>query len=296
MPNGARGLTLSPPDSPEARLSFDPRLTPARPDLAAAHLRGQVEAASYVEPTPARIVVASAALRRRPEAAGSWETQALHGERVAVYERRDGWAWAQLERDGYVGYLDAGALGPAQTPTHKVTALRTHLYPGASMKLPHVMAVSLGAEIAVSGETADFYVDAEGRHLWRRHLAPLDAREADFVAVAERFAHSPYLWGGRTSEGIDCSGLVQTALRAAGVAAPRDSDMQEKMGSPLPEGAARRRGDLVFWKGHVGVMRDAETLLHANGHHMAVVSEPLAEAVSRIAASGGGPITSTCRL
>jgi cell wall-associated NlpC family hydrolase len=277
-------------------MTFDPRLTPARVDLAASHLRGEGEAPRVVEPTPARIVHAAAALRRRPDAASSWETQALFGEAVDVYEDRDGWAWAQLRRDGYVGYLTSAALGPPEAATHRVAALRTHAYPGPSMKLPHAFALSLGAELRVVGQIGDFLVDAEGRHFWARHLVETDAREADFVAVAERFENVPYLWGGRTSEGIDCSGLAQTALRAAGIEAPRDSDMQEKMGAALDPGAAPARGDLVFWKGHVGVMRDAATLLHANGFHMAVVSEPLAEARSRIAASGGGEITSIRRL
>jgi cell wall-associated NlpC family hydrolase len=277
-------------------MTFDSRLTPARADLAAAHLRGKVEASRFVEPRPACIVQPAAALRRRPEAAASWETQALFGEAVAVYEEHEGWAWVQLVRDSYVGYLEGAALGPAEATTHRVTALRTHAYPGPGMKLPHVFALSMGAEAQIVGEAGDFLVDAQGRHFWARHLAALDARAPDFVAVAERFENSPYLWGGRTSEGVDCSGLVQTALRAAGIEAPRDSDMQEKMGTALPEGAALRRGDLVFWKGHVGVMRDASTLLHANGHHMAVVSEPLATAQTRIAASGGGQITGICRL
>jgi len=277
-------------------MSFDSRLTPARADLAAAHLRGQVEAAHFIEPSAARVVQPAVALRRRPEAAGSWETQALFGEAVAVYEERDGWAWAQLERDGYVGYLESAALGPPLATTHRVAALRTHAYPGPSMKLPHAFALSLGAELRVVGEAGDFLVDAQGRHFWKRHLVERQAREADFVGVAGRFEHVPYLWGGRTSEGIDCSGLAQAALRAAGIEAPRDSDMQEKMGTALPPDAPLRRGDLVFWKGHVGLMRDMTNLLHANGYHMAVVSEPLAEAQTRIAASGGGQITSIRRL
>jgi cell wall-associated NlpC family hydrolase len=273
---------------------LDPRLTPARPDLAAAHLRGQVEAARFVEGRPARIVAPSAALRRRPEAGAPWETEALHGETATVYEAREGWAWVQLDRDSYVGYLDAAALGATETPTHRVAALRTHAYPGPSVKPPHVFALSLGARLRIAGRTGDFLVDGEGRHYWARCLAAVDSIEPDFVAVAEMFLNAPYLWGGRTSQGVDCSGLTQAALTAAGVAAPRDSDMLEKLGAPVE--APLRRGDLVFWKGHVGLMRDAETLLHANGHHMAVVSEPLAAARARISASGGGEITSIRRL
>jgi cell wall-associated NlpC family hydrolase len=274
----------------------DPRLTPARPDLAAARLRGQVEAARFVEGRPARIAAPGAALRRRPEASAPWETEALHGEAVTVYEERGGFAWVQLERDGYVGYLDDAALGAPETPTHRVAALRTHAYPGSSIKLPHVLAISLGARLRIVAEIGDFLVDGEGRHYWARHLAPIDSVEPDYVATVEKFLAAPYLWGGRTSEGIDCSGLTQAGLTAAGIPAPRDSDMLEKLGQALPAKAPLTRGDLVFWKGHVGLMRDTETLLHANGHHMAVVLEPLATARSRIAASGGGEITSIRRL
>ena len=275
---------------------LDPRLTPARPDLAAAHLSGQVEAARFVEGRPARVLAESAALKRRPDAAAPWETEALYGEAVVVYEERDGWAWVQLERDAYVGYLEIAALGDPAAPTHRVAAMRTHVYPGPSIKLPHTRAISLSACVTIVGEAGEFLVDPDGGHYWARHLAPVDRFEPDFVAVAERFENVPYLWGGRTSEGIDCSGLAQAALTAAGVAAPRDSDMLERLGSALIAAAPLRRGDLVFWKGHVGLMRDSETLLHANGYHMAVVSEPLATAQARIDASGGGAITSIRRL
>ena len=279
---------------------FDPRVTPARPDLAAETLRGKVEAAHFVTGEAFRVVAPIAPLRRAPDVEAPLETEALYGEAVAVYEARGDWRWVQLARDGYVGYLPAGSLGSAKTPTHKIAALRTHAYPGPTIKRPPRFALSLGALVAVETFEGDFAVADDGVFLCARHLAPIDACEPDFVAVAERFVETPYLWGGRTSEGIDCSGLAQTALTAAGIAAPRDSDMQETaLGRPLPldEALGRlRRGDLVFWKGHVGVMRDAATLLHANGWAMKVTSEPLAEARARIAESGGGAITSIRRL
>jgi cell wall-associated NlpC family hydrolase len=281
-------------------LALDPRVTPVRPDLAAAHLRGRIEASRYAEGRAARIVAASAPLRRSPQADAPLETEALHGESVTVYDERDGWAWAQLERDRYVGYLPGAALGAPSTPTHRVAALRAHAYPGPSIKLPPRMALSLGARLKIAGREGDFAVSEDGLCFWSRHLADLGSREPDYVAVAERFLETPYLWGGRTSEGVDCSGLVQTALTAAGVAAPRDSDMMEAaLGERIAIGdreAPLERGDLVFWKGHVGIMRDSATLLHANGWHMKTVSEPLAEARGRIAANGGGKVTSVRRL
>jgi cell wall-associated NlpC family hydrolase len=279
---------------------FDRRLTPARADLAAQHLLGLVETPRYVEGRVAQVVAASAPLRRRPDSDAPLETEALFGETVTVYDESEGWAWAQLDRDQYVGYLPAASLGSPTAATHRVAALRTHAYPGPSIKLPPRMALSLGAQLRIVGHEGDFAVSEDGLYLWSRHVAELSVREPDFAAVAERFLETPYLWGGRTSEGIDCSGLAQTALTAAGVASPRDSDMQEAaLGEPLAiddPAAALKRGDLVFWKGHVGIMRDPLTLLHANGWHMKTVSEPLIEARDRIAASGGGQVTSVRRL
>jgi cell wall-associated NlpC family hydrolase len=279
---------------------FDRRLTPARADLAAEHLRGLVEAPRYAQGRRMRIVAATAPLRRKPDPEAPLETEALHGETATVYDEQGEWAWAQLERDKYVGYLPGAALGPPSEPTHRVAALRTHAYPGAAIKLKPRMALSLGARLKIIGVEGDFAVSEDGLYFWSRHLAELDTREPDAVAVAELFLESPYLWGGRTSEGVDCSGLVQTALTAAGIAAPRDSDMQEAtLGEPIaiddPQ-AALARGDLVFWRGHVGIMRDSLTLLHANGWHMKTASEPLAQARERIAANGGGKVTSVRRL
>src|ERR1700677_1667611 len=276
--------------------SFDRRLTPVRADLAAAHLRGLVDAPRYAVGRRMKIVTSSAPLRRSPQADAPLETEALHGERVIVYDEQAGWVWAQLERDQYVGYLPTAALGAPSAPTHRVAALRTHAYPGPAIKLPPRMALSLGAELRIVRQDGDFAVSEDGLYLWSRSLAELGARESDAVAVAELFLETPYLWGGRTSEGIDCSGLVQTALAAAGAASPRDSDMQEAaLGEPIAIDEPRTplaRGDLVFWKGHVGIMRDPVTLLHANGWHMKTVSEPLAQAGERIAANGGGKVTS----
>ena len=279
---------------------FDRRLTAARDDLAAEHLRGLVDAPRYAEGQGMRIIAASAPLRRSPQADAPLETEALFGETVTVYDEREWWAWAQLERDRYVGYLPAVALGAPSAPTHRVASLRTHAYPGPAIKLPPRMALSLGAQLTIVGREADFVVSEDGLYLWSRHLTEVGADEPDWVAVAELFLETPYLWGGRTSEGIDCSGLVQTALAAGGITSPRDSDMQEAtLGEPVAiddPTSPLARGDLIFWKGHVGIMRDPVTLLHANGWHMKTVSEPLAQARERIAASGGGKVASARRL
>ncbi|ACL56122.1 C40 family peptidase [Methylobacterium nodulans] len=279
----------------------DPRLTPARPDLADERLRGLVEAARYVAGTARRVTAPLAPLRRAPRDDASLDTEALHGEAVTVYDVAEGWAFAQLDRDGYVGYLPAPCLGgPGPAPTHRVAALRSFVFPAPDLKRPPLAHLSFGARVAVAGTEGLYARLADGGFVFAAHLADLEAREPDFAATAARFLGTPYLWGGRSSLGLDCSGLVQTALEAAGIAAPRDTDMQERaLGSPVPvtpDLAGLRRGDLVFWRGHVGLMLDAARLVHANGHHMAVAIEPLAEAEARIRAAGGGPITTIRRL
>jgi len=271
---------------------LDPRVTPARPDLAAAHLEGQVEAARFVQGRTRAVRAPQVSVRQAPAHDAALLTEALRGEVVDVYEDNgEGWSWGQLRSDGYVGWLPSGALGEPSAPlTHRVAALRTLVFPGPSIKLPPVDALSLGSAIAVATIEGSLAVTADGEYLPAQHLALLAAAEPDFVAVAERFLGTPYLWGGKTSLGIDCSGLVQVALTAAGKRCPRDSDMQERaLGTVIGDASALaklQRGDLLFWKGHVAIARDASTIVHANAHHMAVAIEPAAEAVRRTAAAG----------
>jgi cell wall-associated NlpC family hydrolase len=281
--------------------AFDPRITPARTDLAAMHLAGKVEAARFVEGRAYEVVEPQAPLRRTPSPEAPLDTEALKGERIMVYDmNEEGWAWGQLETDGSVGFMPASTLRePGPALTHKVTALRTLVFPGPSIKLPPLESLSFGCRLAVARMQEPFAVTVSGGYAPARHLASIDTTEADFIAVAERFLGAPYLWGGKTNFGVDCSGLVQIALTACGIPCPRDSDLQEKalgepvaLSSPIPN---LRRGDLLFWKGHVGIARDETTLLHANAHHMAVAIEPIAEAIARIRAAGS-EITGVRRL
>jgi hypothetical protein len=277
-------------------MSFDPRITPARPDLAAKHLEGKVAAARFVEGEEREVIDAQAPVRRAPTPDAEQMSEALMGERVTVFEfDGEGWAWGQLGSDGYVGYLPASALmAPRAAPTHKVTALRTLAFPGPSIKQPPSLAPPLGSRVTVLRQQDRFAVAPAG-YFPASHLAPLGHVETDFVAVAERFLGTPYLWGGKTSSGLDCSGLVQVALGACGIVCPRDSDMQEQaLGRPI-DLAEARRGDLVFWKGHVAIVRDEMTLLHANAFHMAVAIEALAEGIARIRAAGS-EVTSIKRM
>jgi len=278
-------------------VALDPRINPFRPEIAAAYLMGQVEATRFVEGVRYEIIEPIAALRRAPSHEARLDTQALLGEIVVVYETTDeGWAWGQLETDGYVGWLSANPLGPpGPATTHKVSAPRTLAFPGTHIKLAPIAALPMGARLAIVRQDERFAITANDWHLPIAHLAPIKAREADFVAVAEEFLHAPYLWGGKTSLGIDCSGLVQISLQAAGIACPRDSDMQELALGKLSSLGELRRGDLVFWKGHVAIVRDGETLLHANAHAMAVAIEPTAEAIARIKAAGSD-VTSVKRI
>jgi cell wall-associated NlpC family hydrolase len=270
--------------------AFDRRLVPARGDLAAGHLRGQVEAARFVEGTLRRVVETAVPLRGEPDPEAPLDTQAVYGEHVTVYDEVEGWAWGQLARDHYVGWLPANALGMPAAPTHRVGAVRTFVYPTPSIKRPPLMALTMGSELRVAGEDGLFLRLQEGGFVFGRHLDPIGMIEADPVAVAERFLGTPYLWGGKTSLGLDCSALVQTALHACGIPCPRDSDMQEReLGTAVdPENGlgSLRRGDLLFWEGHVAMVRDATTMIHATGHVMAVVIEDLASGIARIEVAG----------
>ena len=279
-------------------MRHDPRITPARGDLAARHLEGLVEAERFVEPTPRIVVAPLAPVSATPDGAAEMTTQLLWGEMFDAYEEEGLWAWGQARRDGYVGYVPRTCLDspPAAAPTHRVAALSAPVWPLPDFKARPGGHIPYGAHVAVSetvaGNQADYAALAGGGLVAAVHLAPLDRPAADWAGEAARFLDAPYLWGGRSALGIDCSALMQLALEAGGIDCPRDTDMQaEALGPACAEGTPPVRGDLIFWRGHVGVMLDGETLLHANIHHMAVVAEPLTEAAARIAGKDGGGVT-----
>lgn len=266
---------------------MDHRLTPARADIAASFLKGKVSAQRYVDPVDRRCIAPSAAIRREASATAGMDDQVLYGEEFAVLEERDGWCWGFSRADGYVGWVEASALS-AETleADRKITAVRTYLFPEPNFKKPPLALLNLNARFA-AGAVEGRFVEARGAGwLAAEHTAPLSEFAGDFVAVAEAHLGAPYLWGGKESLGLDCSGLVQMALAASDVHVPRDADQQEAalkaMWSDVTAHAERQRGDIVFWPGHVGIMIDSEHLLHANAFTMDVTLEPFAEAEARI--------------
>jgi len=269
----------------------DKRLTPARPDLAASHLKGQVEAARFADGEEAIVTRGHVALRGAPSDDAGQVSELLFGEIVTVYERKDGWAWLQARSDSYVGYARESGLGPVFAADARVIHPLTPLLSAPDVKSPLRDLLPLNAQVKRDRQEGNFIAVAGG-FVAANALGSLNHAAPDFVAVAEQFMDVPYVWGGKTFAGLDCSGLIQVAIQAAGLICPRDTDLQEQaLGHSVPRDTLQR-GDLVFWKGHVGVMRDAITLLHANAFHMQVTSEPVEVAVQRITT----PITTIKRL
>lgn len=271
----------------------DRRLTPANARVAAVHLRGQVAADTYVEGEPATMGQVVTDLLDAPM--GRRDRQLQLGASVKVYERRDGWAFVQADRDGYVGYVAEDALTVPQNPTHFVATPATHVYEDESFKSPDRLHLPFGSALTVLRETEKM-VETPLGFVPKPHLKPVEYVFSDPVTVAQIFLGVPYLWGGNSTRGIDCSGLVQAAYLACGIDCAGDSDLQEaRFGEVLAQDALLQRGDLIFWKGHVAMMVDTEVLIHANAFHMAVAYEGLAEATARIKAQGDGEITARRR-
>ena len=273
----------------------DPRLNAFRPDLADGRLKNVVNAPRYADPSMAQCVTAVADLRRAPRPDSPVDTQILYGETVDVFETVEGWCWVQAHGDKYVGYVaDTALTSRLIVPTHIVAAPRTFVYPGPDMKLPAEAALSIGARVAVTGQAetrgTHYLTLANGGAVIAAHASPVSQHHSDPVSVAERLLETPYLWGGRSGHGIDCSGLVQMAYAQCGIELQRDTGMQRlSAGRALDESADLKRGDLVFWSGHVAMMADPHSIIHASGHAMAVVREGFDEAVARIGHLYGAP-------
>jgi len=279
--------------------ALDPRLHAYRPDLADSRLKDRVSAGRFVEGRRMQVMNPLVNVHKAPRFDAMQTSQALMGETLRVFDVQEGWAFVQLERDGYVGYVSASALSSNVTErTHRIAVPSTFLYPEPNIKSQPATVVTMNAAVTVSGGDEKFARLADGQFIYRKHLKPTGENERDFVAVAEMFLHAPYYWGGKSVHGLDCSGLLQLALEACGVGCPRDTDMQEEQvgkKSPVNGLDGLSRGDIVFWKGHTGTMTDERTLLHSNGYHMTTLTEPLRDAIARIAVSGN-QVTSIKRL
>jgi cell wall-associated NlpC family hydrolase len=269
---------------------LDKRLHAFRADLADIGLKGKVTAERFVRPQRMQVTIPVINIQQKPARDSMQVTQALWGDAVKVFDIAHGWAWVQLESDGYTGYCEFAHLGGTVFDvTHMVAVQSTVLYPKPDLKSQPVQLLSFQSSVAVNGVEGDYAILGTGGYVWAQHLRAADAPAPDFAGVAGMMLGVPYLWGGKSSAGLDCSGLVQIALQAAGKSCPRDTDMQEKeLGEALPLGDRDnlKRGDLVFWAGHAGIMVSSTDLLHANGHHMMVMAEPLQEAMARSEAKG----------
>jgi len=272
----------------------DPRLTPANARVAAAHLPDAPAGVQRVTGTGAQVAIPVADLRRAPE--GARDRQVLFGEVLTVYETRAGWSFVQAQKDGYVGYVLADALVPERSATHWVAAPATHVYSEANLKSPERLMLCFGSRITGLSEQNGFLETPDG-FIPVQHVSPLSRTYSDPVEIAAKFLGVPYLWGGNSWLGIDCSGLVQAALLACGIPCPGDSDLQQTaLGTAQDPGTEPQRNDLLFWRGHVALVVGPETLIHANAFHMATAYEPLQPALERIATQGDGPVTSHIRL
>lgn len=275
-------------------MTVDPRLTPANDRVAAAKLRGSVDAPEFVEGTTVQCRASAADLLDEPD--GARAAQLLFGDLFEVYERRDGYAFGQSRFDDYCGYVREDLLGEPAKPTHWITVPASHLYPEPNVKARTMGAAYFASEVTVDQESGMWARLHSGQFIPKSHLAVIGSRFDDPVAVADLFLGTPYLWGGNTRYGIDCSGLIQVALRSCGHDCPRDSDMQEEQLGETIDLDRVNRGDLLFWKGHVAFVAGADKILHANAHHMACAYEGMEAAISRIEAAGDGPVTSAKRL
>ena len=272
-------------------MSFDSRTTLARADLAASDLEGRVPASRYAPRIAMQVVIPVTGIRSQPKSDAEQVNQLLFGEIFDMVETANGFAWGQARRDGYVGFVEIGALSAElNSPTHWVHSPSTLAFARPSIKSPLWGLLSCTALLTVDDADGALVHAVGAGWIPARHLRLIGQGWSDVATVALTMMGTPYLWGGRSHRGLDCSGLVQMALQATGRACPRDTDQQQSLGTPAsPE--TPQRGDLVFWPGHVGLMLDEDHILHANAHHMAVAGEPLAETVARI-----GPPTAYRRL
>jgi cell wall-associated NlpC family hydrolase len=301
-------MTLRPLDLPrirqtpiEASHALDPRLNAYRSDIADIALAERIAAQHYVEPVAATVLASVLDMSSAANVGAETVTQLLFGEGLMVLERRDGWCWGQSTRDSYVGYVKDTDLyfGAAASATHKLRAAAAHSYEAANIKSSVARPLYRGSYVQVIANEGEFAQLVDGSFIRRKMLVDINHFEKDWVLLAGDMLETPYLWGGRSRAGIDCSGLVQVSLQACGISCPRDCDMQHALGDMIPPDVwddGYERGDLVFFAGHVGIMVDSQLLLHANAFHMKTVIEPLKDVVARLLPDHAQPIIAARRL
>lgn len=296
--------TSPPRNAPPERIRFkldgrsarlDTRIHAARGDLADLALAGVLFSAHYARAVELTCVAAGAPVLASDRPKAQAVSELLRGESFHALDVTTDWAWGFCGHDGYVGYVRRDALDMREVVSNRIVTGTAPLFSAADIKSPIADYWPRGARFAAKAE-GDFFACAEG-YVHKRHAAPLDEQTGDWVAVAEHYLGQPYVWGGRGHRGVDCSGLVQVALGQCGIKVPRDTDLQrDGIGSPIAPGEPLRRGDLIFFPGHVGIMTDSEHLLHANAHWMGVVIEPLADVAGRLAADHAEPILARRRI
>jgi NlpC/P60 family/Bacterial dipeptidyl-peptidase Sh3 domain len=275
-------------------IPLDERVHAVRGDLADLALAGQLFVPHYAKPMPMTCIVPNVAVMATARQDGKQISELLLGEDFMVVDMAGEWAWGFCRHDHYVGYVTLSSLASASDAPVLVVCVRAvNVYAEPRRDAAITLTLPMGAKIT-GNPHGDFVETALGYVA----IGALDQPFSDAASVAEALLGVPYHWGGRSGHGIDCSGLIQLSLGlSTGMAAPRDSDQQqESLGIVLPDDAQLQRGDIIFFPGHVGIMADSETLVHATMHYGETVTEPLLETIARIGVDHPQPVLARKRI
>ena len=266
---------------------FDTRITPIRRDLASTAYKAIVKRKKYV--TAKLATVKSAFTPLYSNKGSKLSTQLLYGEECDVFETKNGWSWIQSRRDNYVGYTPTINLTrKIYKPNSKVISLRTVIYTKPDIKSVTKGYLSFNSLVEVIKIKGKYSLIKNLGWCPSLDLVKIKSSKFNHIDLSKQYLDTPYLWGGRDSMGIDCSGLVQNLHQINNRPFPRDTDMQEMfVTNEVKYEKDLKAGDLVFWKGHVAMMIDNSNIIHANAFHMKTAIEPLSTAKKRILKSNG---------